>query len=55
MFIQSKDHVVTTATMVDGKRIEMAYDAPKGIFAEYYGAFMGEALKADPYKTLQLH
>ena len=41
--------------MVDGKRIEMAYDAPKGIFAEYYGAFVGEALKADPYKTLQLH
>ncbi len=54
-FIKSKDRVVTEATMVDGKRIEMAYDAPEGIFEEQYGEFMGEALKADPYKTLQLH
>ena len=55
LFIQSKDHVVTNATMVDEHRIEMAYDAPMGVFEEHYGDFMGEALKTDPYKTLQLH
>ncbi|MBT3763985.1 MAG: hypothetical protein HOB42_12390 [Candidatus Marinimicrobia bacterium] len=54
-FIKSKDHIITKVLMVDGKRIEMAYDAPKGIFEENYQEFMGKALKHDPEKTLELH
>jgi hypothetical protein len=55
LFLQSKDHIRVKATLIEGKRIEMAYDAPEGIFAEHYSEFMGEALKSDPAKTLQLY
>lgn len=55
LLTQTNDRITATATLVEGKRIEMAYDAPAGVFAKQYGEFMGEALKSDTAKTLQLY
>ena len=54
-FIKTKDHIRTEAKLVDGNRIEMAYDAPKGVFEENYHQFMDTELPEEEQKQLQLH
>ncbi|MGY8780188.1 MAG: hypothetical protein ACKVJJ_00835 [Fidelibacterota bacterium] len=54
-FIKSKDRIIAKVSMIDENRIEMEYNAPKGVFEENYREFMGEALKQDSEKKLELN
>lgn len=54
-FIRTKDHIITRATLVQGNRIEMDYDAPKGVLEENYLEFIGTEMNHDPDKTIVLH
>ncbi|MBL7009917.1 MAG: hypothetical protein ISR82_01680 [Candidatus Marinimicrobia bacterium] len=54
-YLESKDRVMAEATLVNGNRLEMAFDAPKGIFEENYKEFMGPNHSAGSDKQLTLH
>lgn len=54
LFINTKDHIKTNAELVDGVRIEMAYNAPDGIFKESYKEFTLSDLSHNEKKNLEL-
>ena len=55
LYLKSKDHIITEAKLVNHNRIEMAYDAPKGVLEENYQEFNGSDTNRDPEKKLVLH
>lgn len=54
LFIKTQDHVKVEAKLIDDKTIEMAYNAPKGVFEESYREFMLTDLVDGEQKELEL-
>ena len=54
LFIKTQDHVKVEAKLIDDKTIEMAYNAPKGVFKESYREFMLSDLVNGDQKELEL-
>ena len=54
LFIKTQDHVKVEAKLIDDKTIEMAYNAPKGVFEESYREFMLTDLVDGDQKELEL-
>ena len=54
LFIKTKDRVEVEAKLINSKTIEMAYNAPKGIFEESYREFMLTDLLNGEQKELEL-
>ena len=54
-YSESKDHIKVEAILVNGNRLEMAYDAPPGIFEENYREILDTIHIQDPDKKLTLH
>ena len=54
LIIKTKDHIKVEAKLIDGKTIEMSYNAPKGIFEDSYKEFMLTDLPESEQKNLEL-
>ena len=54
-YFESKDHIKVEAILVNGNRLEMAYDAPPGVFEKNYREILDTIHIQDPDKKLTLH